>query len=223
MRFAATVPALLTLAVAVAARGGGSHQKVGQDGYVLPPSGPQLTTSAAASTTAAGTPTTTASESASGPITLSSWNTPGTATWEAAQFVTAEKGYAWDQPGGVGGWAIKAKPYCNASYWATLDRQVQSGESARAARQGDSGDAAFWQQVQAEKETMFIDPTDAYVITEAGVTPTSVWVRVSYNTTDVTARNPDPAPRYGGQEDVIMSKGGSQWLVSGEGNTGAEG
>jgi hypothetical protein len=222
MNFAATMPALLTLAVALTACGGG-HQKVGPGAYVPPPSAPQPTTSAAPSTTKAGTPTTTASESASGPRTPSSWNTPGTATWEAAQFVTAEEGYAWDQPDGIGGWATKAKPECTRSYWSTLDRQVRSAEAARVAGQGDSGDAAFWQNVQSEKETLFIDPTDAYVITEAGVTPTSVWVRVSYNTTDVTARNPDPAPQYGGQEDVIMSKVGNRWLVSGEGKTGAEG
>ena len=48
-------------------------------------------------------------------------------------------------------------------------------------------------------------------------------MRVTYNTTDVTARNPDPAPQYGGQEDVIMSKVGGQWLVSGEANAAGEG
>ncbi len=155
--------------------------------------------------------------------TPSSWNTPDTATWEAAQFVTAEKGYAWDQPGGIGGWALRAKPYCTTSYWASLDQQVRSAEAAQSPGHGDSGDNVYWQNVQSEKETLFIEPTAAYVITEAGVTPTSEWVRVTYDTTDVTARNPDPAPQYGGQEDVVMSKVGSRWLVSGEGNYDAEG
>jgi hypothetical protein len=100
---------------------------------------------------------------------------------------------------------------------------VQSAEAAQAAGQGDSGDAVFWQQVQSEKETLFIDPTDAYVINEAGVTPTTEWVRVTYNTTDVTTLSPDPSPQYGGQEDLIMSKVGGQWLVSGEGNAAGEG
>jgi hypothetical protein len=141
----------------------------------------------------------------------------------AAQFVMAEKGYAWDQPGGIGGWVLKSKPYCTPTYWATLNQPVHSAQAAQAAGHGDSGDATFWQQVQSAKETLFIDPTAAYVITEAGVTTTSEWVRVTYNTTDVTARNPDPAPQYGGQEDVIMSKVGSQWLVSGEKSAAGEG
>ena len=136
--------------------------------------------------------------------------------------VMAEKGYAWDQPGGIGGWVLKAKPYCAPSYWAALDRMVLSAEAAQAVGRGDSGDAALWQQVRSEKETLFIDPTDAFVITEASVSPTQEWVRVTYNTTDVSSRNPDPAPQYGGQEDVIMSKVGGQWLVSGEANAAGE-
>ena len=222
MRISAAASALLALVVALSACGGG-HQTVGPGGYVPPPSSPQLASPAATSTTDE-TPTTAAPASATEPRTNPrSWNTPETPTWEAAQFVTAEKGYSWDQPGGIGGWALKAKPYCAPSYWATLDHRVQSAEAAQAAGQGDSGDAVFWQQVQSDKETLFINPTNAYVITEAGVTPTSEWVRVTYNTADVTARNPDPAPQYGGQEDLIMSKVGGHWLVTGEGRAAAEG
>jgi hypothetical protein len=212
----ASISALLALAVTPSACGGVGHERAVQGGYVPPPlSAPQSTASARATATPASSTVSATSRS--------SWDTPGTASWEAAQFVTAKKGYAWDQPEGIGGWAIKAKPYCTPSYWASLDRRVQSAEAGQAAGQGDSGDSAFWQQVQSEKETLFIDVTDADVITEAGSTPTTEWVRVTYNTTDVTARNPDPSPQYDGQEDVIMSKAGSQWLVTGEGNAAGEG
>jgi hypothetical protein len=221
MRIYAAASALLALVVALSACGGG-QQTVGPGGYVPPLSSPQLASPATSTTDE--TPATTAPASATEPTTNpGSWNTPETPTWDAAQFVTAEKGYSWDQPGGIGGWAFKAKPYCAPSYWSTLDHRVQSAEAAQAAGQGDSGDTVFWQQVRSEKETLFINPTNAYVIIEAGVTPTSEWVRVTYDTTDVTARNPDPAPQYGGQEDLIMSKVGSHWLVKGEGKAAAEG
>ena len=219
MRRFAAASFLLALVVALCGCGGGRHQEVGQGAYIPPP-----TTSAVPFTTDAGAPTNTAPALATEtPTSPTSWNTPGAATWDAAQYVATERGYAWDQPGGIGGWTLKAKPYCASGFWTTLDRRVQSADAARAAGQGDSGDAAFWRQVQSEKETLFINPTNAYIIKEAGVTPTSEWVRVTYNTTDVTAHNPAPAPQYGGQEDLIMSKAGSQWLVSGEGKAAAEG
>ena len=220
------MPALAALAVvAVSACGGGSHVRAVPGGYVPPSSSaPQSTAPAMPATTESGTPTTTGPSSTTSATTDPSyWNTHGTATWDAAQFVMAEKGYAWEQPGGIGGWVLKAKPYCTPSYWAALDRMVLSAEAAQAFGRGDSGDAALWQQVQSEKETLFIEPTDAFVITEASVSPTQEWVRVTYNTTDVSSRNPDPAPQYGGQEDVIMSKVGGQWLASGEANAAGEG
>ena len=151
------------------------------------------------------------------------WNTRGDGDLGRRAVGDSREGLPWDQPGGIGGWVLKAEPYCAPSYWAGLDRMVLSAEAAQAVGRGDSGDAALWQQVQSEKETLFIDPTDALVITEASVSPTQEWVRVTYNTTDDSSRNPDPAPQYGGQEDVIMSKVGGQWLVSGEANAAGEG
>ena len=100
---------------------------------------------------------------------------------------------------------------------------MQSAEAAQAVGRGDSGDAAFWQQIKSQKEVLFIDPTNAYVITEASVSPTEEWVRLTYNTTDLSAANLDPTPQYGGQEDVTMSRLGSEWLVSGEGERGRGG
>jgi hypothetical protein len=114
MRISATASALLALVVALSACGGG-HLTMGPGGYVPPPSAAQLASPAATSTTD-DTPTTTAPAPATEPTTNpGSWNTPETPTWEAAQFVTAEKGYAWNQAGGIGGWALKAKPYCTPS------------------------------------------------------------------------------------------------------------
>lgn len=217
MRRHSFIPVLvITLGLAVSACGGSGHQAFpGGNNAGQPKPGPAsgpTTTTATAPTTAPATTTT---------LSANLWQNLGTPEYTAAQYVVAAAGYAYNQPGGIGGWVVRTQPYDTPAYYAALEQRIQAAAAATAAGVGNTGDVAFWQQVQARQEVLFIDVVEAVKNQAAGTTPTSERILVTYNKTDRTVSDPHPSPVNGGVDDIGVVLVNGKWLVSG--TTSSEG
>lgn len=172
--------------------------------------GPGGTTAPASSTTTQpiGTPSATATPAV---------QVPGTPQYVAAQYESAAHHLSYEMPGKLSGWVPAVRPYVTAAYYAKLVAQARAAQSHPSA-----GDDAYWQQIQAEHEVVFVRIASAQIPAGVGRDANHVIVAVLYTLAVRTDANPDPSS---GQlqlqaESCQMVRTSQGWLVAAVSNGG---
>lgn len=100
-----------------------------------------------------------------------------------------------------------------ASYYKLLD----GVERKAIASGGQPGDAAWWKNLVKQRDGYYVRIDFAYVVTEAGVTPTSEVVRVASWLGQIVDGNDEPINMQDTPSivDCSMLKVNGQWKVAG--------
>lgn len=190
--------AAVAAALALAACGGSAHPRRfggGNNGLGGPttavPGGSTTTTTAPGSPTTLPTAPTTIpgarpiTVTISGPIQGAAPTSP---EYAAGKYVEAYNGISYRWPF-LGYWVLLAKPYTAPAVWRTDYALVVRAMRLAAKGEGDTGDAAYFNQIKSQGETVEVEIEKSALETNAPNTARSAYVLVTWTTITYTYKN----------------------------------